>query len=98
MQFSTAALIAASISMAAAWNVTGFSDSKCTNPTGFAIGEQDSIGCVWMNKPATALLVENLSGNLKFHAGSGTDCDDFIVFGGNGCYTQEQDFQSFTVF
>ncbi|KAJ6113157.1 hypothetical protein N7512_008481 [Penicillium capsulatum] len=97
MQFSLA-LLAASISTAAAWNVTGFTDSKCTEPSGYSWGYDKSIGCLGMSKPVTAIRVEHLPDDMVFTGSSGYSCNNFHTRGGNGCHTQGQKFQSFSVY
>ena len=97
MQLSLAVL-ATSISTAAAWNVTGFSDSKCTQPTGYAYGYNQNLGCLGMSRPVTAILVENLPGDMVFTGSSGYSCNNFHQRGGNGCHTQGQGFQSYSVY
>lgn len=92
------AVLAASISTAAAWNVTGFTDSKCTEPSGYAWGYDKGIGCLGMSKPVTSILVENLPEDMLFRGSSGYSCNVFHTFGGNGCHTQGQNFQSYSVY
>lgn len=96
MHFSLV-IFAASISAAAAWNVTGFTDSKCTEPSGYSWGYDQSISCLGMNKPVTAILVENLPDDMVFTGSSGYSCNTFHTSGGNGCHTQGQNFQSYSV-
>lgn len=43
------------------------------------------------------ILVENMPDDLQFMGSSGYACDTFHQYGGDGCYTQGQGFQSVEV-
>lgn len=97
MHFSIPVLLAASVSTAAAWNLTTFSDDKCTQATGWALSLDGSVGCISLSESVGSILVENMPENLQFMGSSGYACDTFHQYGGNGCYTQGQGFQSVEV-
>lgn len=97
MKFSLISLFAAATT-AAAWNVTGYTDSECTQEAGVSYGISGSIGCLLLNKPVQALRVENLPDDMIFRGGSNTGCGMFSISGGNGCHFNGHDFQSFTIF
>ncbi|KAJ5122314.1 uncharacterized protein N7443_002413 [Penicillium atrosanguineum] len=97
MQFSFAALLVASVSSAAAWNITTFTDDKCTDSTGWELSQPGSIGCVSLGETVSSVLVEKMSDDFHFIGSSGYACDTFHQSGGNGCYAQGQGFQSIQV-
>lgn len=97
MQFSFAVLLVASVSSAAAWNLTTFTDDKCTQSTGWELSETGSIGCVSLPETVSSILVDGMSDDFRFIGSSGYACDTFHQYGGNGCYTQSQGFQSIQV-
>lgn len=99
MQSSVALLVAASASMGAAWSITAYSDAHCTDSTGFHLGQEGTIGCVGIssNETIKSIGVTDMSNDLIFQGSSGFSCNNFHQTGGNGCYTQGQNFQSFTV-
>ena len=97
MQFSLTVLLAGSASMAAAWNITTFTDDKCTQSTGWELSLTTTIGCISLPEPVGSILVQNMADDLHFMGSSGYACDIFHQSGGNGCYTQGQDFQSVQV-
>lgn len=97
MQLSYTVILAASVSSAAAWNLTTFTDDKCTDSTGWKVSLNQSIGCISLSETVGSVLVENMSDNFEFIGSSGYACDTFHQYGGNGCYTQSQGFQSVQV-
>ncbi|CAL5870919.1 uncharacterized protein PFLUO_LOCUS5161 [Penicillium psychrofluorescens] len=97
MKFSTAIILAASASMAAAWNVTAYTDTECSE-NGYSIVDTGDIGCVTTGKTANSIKVSDLAQDMVFIGSSGGGCDYFHQSGGNGCYTQSQGFLSWTVF
>ncbi|KAJ5677974.1 uncharacterized protein N7477_003607 [Penicillium maclennaniae] len=94
MQFSLAVLLVASVSSAAAWNLTTFTDDKCTQSTGWKLSLAGGIGCISLPETVSSILVEEMSDEFRFIGSSGYACDTFHQSGGNGCYTQSQGFQS----
>lgn len=98
MKFSAAVILAASASMAAAWNVTVYTDTECSQ-NGESIVETGDIGCVMVSgEIVNSIKVCDLPDDVVFIGSSGGGCDYFHQSGGNGCYTQSQGFQSWTVF
>jgi hypothetical protein len=97
MQLSYIVILAASVSSAAAWNITTFTDDKCTDSTGWKLSLTGSIGCISLPETVSSVLVENMSDDFHFMGSSGYACDIFHQYGGNGCYTQGQGFQSVQV-
>ena len=81
-----------------AWNLTTYSDDACTAATGWSLSETSSIGCVGLSEKVGSILVENMPDDLHFMGSSGYSCDTFHQYGGNGCYTQGQGFQSVEVY
>lgn len=97
MNFSVPIVLAATVSMASAWNLTAFNDDSCTQATGWSLGLDTSIGCISLSESVGSILVENMPDDLEFIGSSGYACDTFHQYGGNGCYTQGQGFQSVQV-
>ena len=98
MKFSTAIILAASASMAAAWKVTEYTDTECSE-NGESTVETGDIGCVMVSgENVTSIKVSDLPDGMVFIGSSGSACDNFHQSGGNGCYTQGEGFESWTVF
>ncbi|KAE8355636.1 hypothetical protein BDV28DRAFT_145960 [Aspergillus coremiiformis] len=91
-------LLSAAAPLTAAWNVTAYSNSDCTGYVTSLEGDK-VYGCYWLTgvKDIKAMKASDVPEGWRFIAASGTGCDKFLLSGGDGCYTQGQGFQSFTL-
>ncbi|GKZ16882.1 hypothetical protein AbraIFM66951_006375 [Aspergillus brasiliensis] len=88
----------AGTSLAVNWNVTVYTDTKCTEYKSFFTGNQ-SYGCFSLESftPEIQSIRAELPEGWTFDGASGGACDYFHTSGGSGCWTQGQGFKSFQV-